>query len=121
MTNPGLYSGIYQQIREYAELVDEVLITLKADNDKVDRAPRQKLADVLSELVTERANSLQVRMVGLLIIGDDTNNRARWARVARLLNSDVVDTSLIAELESLAQTLEEGQSDAMAKMRGWSY
>lgn len=121
MTNPGLYSGIYQHIREYAELVDEVLITLKADGAKAERASREKLSDLLTGLVAERANSLPLRMVGLLIVGDDANSRARWVRVAKLLKSAVVDAALIAELESLAQTLEQIQSDAMAKMRGWSY
>jgi len=120
MTNPGLYSGIYQQIREIAEIVDDVLINLKADADKADKASRPKLAELLEQLAAERTDTLQLRMVAVLVIGDNTNNRKRWARVAGLLKSDKVDKVLIEELDSLAQALEQMQSEAMAKMRGWA-
>ena len=120
MTNPGLYSGIYQQLREYAELVDDVLINLKTEGEKADRSSRQKLGELLSQLVAERTDTLPLRMVALLVIGDDANNRKRWSRVANLLKTDRVDNGLIDELDGLAQLLEEVQTDAMAKMRGWS-
>lgn len=119
MTNPGLYSGIYQQIREIAELVDEVLVNLKEEGDKADKPSRQKLSELLAQLVAERTNTLSLRMVALLVIGDDTNSRKRWGRLANILKSDKVDYSLINELDSLAQLLEQVQADAMAKMRGW--
>lgn len=120
MTNPGLYSGIYQQIREIAELVDDVLVNLKEEGDKADKSSRQKLAELLVQLAAERTDTLPLRIVALLVIGDDTNNRKRWARLANLLKSDKVDNSLIDELDSLAQLLEQVQADAMAKMRGWA-
>lgn len=121
MTNPGLYSGIYQQIREVAELVDDVLINLKSEVDKADKSSRQKLGELLEQLVAERTDTLQLRMVALLVIGDNANSRKKWARVANLLKSDKVDNVLIDELDSLAQLLEQMQADAMAKMRGWSH
>jgi len=120
MTNPGLYSGIYKQISEYAELVDDVLINLKAEGDKGDTSSRHVLGDLLSQLVVERTDTLPLRMVALLIIGDDANNRKRWSRVANLLKSDKVDNALVDELDNLAQLLEQVQADAMAKMRGWT-
>ena len=120
MTNPGLYSSIYQQIREVAELVDDVLINLKAEADKADKSSREKLGELLDQLVAERTDTLQLRMVALLVIGDNVNNRKRWARVANLLKSNRVDNILIDELDSLAQILEQMQAEAMAKMRGWS-
>lgn len=120
MTNPGLYSGIYQQIREIAELVDDVLINLKADTDKADTSSRQMLAELLQQLVAERTDTLQLRMVALLIVGDNANDRKKWERTAQQLSSGKTSSSLIEELDKLAQLLEQMQADAMAKMRGWS-
>jgi len=120
MTNPGLYSGIYQQIREYAELVDNVLVNLKS-NQNSDASTRHRLAELLSDLAVERTNALSTRMIALLIIGDDATSRIRWSRLATALKAEKVDASAIRELESLAQLLEQVQADAMAKMRGWSH
>jgi hypothetical protein len=121
MTNPGLYSGIYQQIREFAELVDDVLIALKAEDEKSDTPSRQKLAKLLSDLASEHTDTLPTRMIALLVIGDDDSSRVRWSRLATALKSEKVDRSAIDELENLAQLLEQVQADAIAKMRGWSH
>lgn len=120
MSNPGLYSGIYQQIREYAELVDNVLISLKGEQDS-EKALRTRLSERLSELIAEQANMLSTRLIGLLVVGDDPASRARWSRLATALKAEKVEPSAIRELETLAQVLEHAQVDAMAKMRGWSH
>jgi len=120
MTNPGLYSGIYQQIREYAEMLDNVLIQLKDDQNS-DKTSQHELSEWLSELADERTNALSTRMVALLMIGDDSISRTRWSRLAAVLKTEKVDASVVRELENLAQLLERVQADAMAKMRGWSH
>ncbi|MCA0453944.1 MAG: hypothetical protein LCI00_08220 [Chloroflexi bacterium] len=119
MTNPGLYSGIYQQIREIAELVDDVLVNLKEESENAESSSRLKLSELLEQLVVERTDTLSLRMVALLVIGDDITNRTRWARLSHMLKSDKINKSVIDELDSLAQLLEQVQTDAMAKMRGW--
>jgi hypothetical protein len=120
MTNPGLYSGIYQQIREYAELVDNLLVKLKTDQGD-DKSLRFELADLLAELSVERTDTLSTRMIALLVIGDDATSRARWLRLSNNLKSEKVEATVIRELESLAQLLEQVQASAVAKMRGWSH
>lgn len=120
MTNPGLYSGIYQQIREIAELVDDVLIHLKEEGEQAEKSSRQQLSELLEQLVVERTDTLSLRMVSLLVIGDDLTNRRRWTKLANVLKSNQVDNSVLTELDSLAQLLEQVQADAMAKMRGWA-
>ncbi|MBI1282204.1 MAG: hypothetical protein GC179_29020 [Anaerolineaceae bacterium] len=119
MTNPGLYSGIYQQIREYAELVDSILVKLKTDQGD-DKSLRFELADLLAELSVERTDTLSTRMIALLVIGDDAMGRARWLRLSNNLKAEKVATTTIYELEKLAQLLEQVQATAVAKMRGWS-
>ncbi len=120
MSNPGLYSGIYQQIREHAELVDNVLVKLKTGEGN-DNSLRLELADLLSELSVEKTDTLSTRMIAMLVIGDDATSRARWRRLSNNLKAEKVDVSAIHELENLAQLLEQVQANAVAKMRGWSH
>lgn len=119
MTNSGLYSGIYQQVREYAELVDNLLVRLKT-NEGDNKSMRFELADILSELSTEGTGTLSTQMTAMFAIGDDTTSRTRWLQLANKLKSENIDTKVISELENLALLLEKVQANAVAKMRGWS-
>ena len=51
MSQIAMYSGVYEDIREYAELLDKVLIDLKGGNSSPNDAIRRKLADLLKSLL----------------------------------------------------------------------
>jgi hypothetical protein len=120
MSNPGFYSDIYQQIRTYADLVDKVLIALK-DDARTSDPSRESLAQILDSFAVDEQEDLSVRIIVLMLGGNNKANREKWLSLSAALRGGKSDRSLIEDLELLAHTLEQQQADALAKMRGWSH
>ena len=120
MSNPGFYSDIYQQIRSYAEIVDTVLIGLKDDTRSND-SNREKLAQILDAFAESEQEDLSIRIIVIMLGGNNETNRERWSRLSVELRANKPDRILIDDLERFAHTLEQQQADALAKMRGWSH
>lgn len=118
MNNPGLYASIYQQIREYAELVDTVLISIKSGISAVSDPERQKLGNLLITLSGNTWDSLPTRMIALLLRDKDNVNQQKWAKLGRVLLSEQLDPSITKDLEDLAVALEQEQVGTITKMRG---
>ena len=118
MNNPGLYASVYQLIREYAELVDTVLISLKSDTSQVNDPARQKLGSLLISLAGDTWDSLPVRMIALILRDQDRTRQQKWATLGKALLSEQFDASAINDLEELAVALEHEQAGAITKMRG---
>jgi len=117
MSQIAMHSGVYEDIREYAELLDKVLIDLKGGNSSPNDAIRRKLADLLKSLLTSQTGDLSMRMVNFLLRGTREIDPSELARIGELLESTQVDNSVIEPLERLAQSLEREQAVAMARMR----
>ena len=117
MSQISMYSGVYEDLREYAELLDKVLIDLKGGNSSPDDPIRRKLADLLKSLLTSQTGDLSMRMVNFLLRGTREIDASELARIGELLESTQVDNSVIEPLERLAQSLEREQAVAMARMR----
>jgi hypothetical protein len=117
MSQISMYSGVYEDIREYADLLDKVLIDLKGGNSSPDDPIRRKLADLLKSLLTSQTGDLSMRMVNFLLRGTREIDASELARIGELLESTQVDNSVIEPLERLAQSLEREQAVAMARMR----
>jgi hypothetical protein len=118
MSNPGLYSSIYERIRDYAEIVDDVIVHLKENRTAVNFPSRQRLIDLLHELVEDQPDDLTTRLLALMLGGRNPNRRAAWTKTSNTLLQNSTEESLIVELEAFAQLLERCQADAIAKMRG---
>lgn len=118
MSNPGLYASIYQQIREYAELVDTVLIGLKSDTSTVNDTARQQLGGLLLTLAGDTWESLPIRLIALMLRDKDNTNQQRWEKLGQALLSEQLEPFVIKDLESLAILLEQEQVGTIAKMRG---
>lgn len=118
MSNPGFYSDIYQQIRSYAELVDNVLIGLK-ENLNAGDPNRERLAQILDGFADLDQEDLSVRIITIMLGGNGDAERDRWTRLGIKLRTSTPDRSLVDDLEQFAQVLEQQQADALAKMRGW--
>lgn len=118
MSNSGLYSSIYEQVQKYAEIVDEVLISLKSGT-AIANPNVERLAQLLDDLTQTEHNDLSLKIISMMMDADDDKNRAKWKRLSQELRSDSPDASTIEVLEELAHHLEFQQSEALAKMRGW--
>lgn len=120
MSNPGFYSDIYQQIREYAALVDKVLIGLK-ENIHSNDPNREKLAQLLDSFAEREQEDLSIKIITIMLEGNDETSRVRWNQMSMTLRAAIPPQSLIDDLERFAQKLEQQQADALAKMRGWAH
>ncbi len=118
MSNPGIYSGIYTQIREYAELVDLVLIGIKSNISSINDQSRQKLAKLLTNLEPNKWDNISTRIIATMLINEDKINPSKWSKMVLQLHSDKPDPSLVVDLEGFAQTLEQLQADTLTRMKG---
>lgn len=116
MSNPGFYASIYEQIREYAELVDNVLIGLKSGTSSQNDPQRQKLGNLLIILAGDTWDSLPTRMIALML--RDRHNTSQWAQLGKTLLTEQSDPSVIKDLETLAVALEQEQAETINRMRG---
>lgn len=118
MSDIGVHSNVYQRVRDYGQLIDEVLINLRSKPSVIADVSRRRLGELLAGLTATPPPNLQTAWLGMLIGGTDSTARADWAIVGRALLSATVDSGVIDKLEELARLLEERRTDALAKMRG---
>jgi hypothetical protein len=117
MSDIGLNSGLYGQMREYAELLDDVLIGLKT-NVALPSDSRQRLADFLTALEADNWQDVPTRVIAILLRDKAYVEKNDWPALASALLSDEIDETVINKLERLAWSLEQEQSIAMARIRG---
>jgi hypothetical protein len=117
MSDVGLYSGLYEQIRECAELVDNVLIALKAGTSRPHDIERRKLGEFLQSLSSDCRDDFSAQRL-VAILRCRTSPQPNWSELGRALVSDASSTTLIAPLENLALSLEDEEVNVTTRMRG---
>jgi len=117
MSHIAMYSGVYEQIREYAVLLDKVLIELKGGTSSPQDESRRNLSQFLKSLVVPQPGDLKMRLINVLLRDNNDLNPPELAEIGERLESEEVDASVIGPLERLAQSLEQEQAVAMARMR----
>lgn len=120
MSNIGLYSGLYDQIRNHATLFDEVLVGLRSGESTPSDPARQRLASLLSALATTPSTDLSLRALDIALRDRQAGDEQVWAQVARDLLAAEVSPSIVARLEEMAQALEAERTGTLARMRRWS-
>jgi hypothetical protein len=115
MTDTGLYSGIYEGIRNQADLLDRVLVHLNAGTTIPDD-DRQELAAWLISLADPKTPTYSVRMIRLLLRGHGLSRS--WDEIGKSIASGQVTAQIIGWLEELARALEKEQATALARLRG---
>ncbi len=96
MNDTGLLSGMYEQIRTHADLIDQVLIRLKAGTSRPTDPARQQLAALLETLSQPRTPDLVAQMLAVLLRGHGGNVRQSWAEVvAALRGADAVPPAAV--------------------------
>lgn len=119
MSQIARYSGVYDEIREYAEVLDRVLVDLKGGTSSPqdeNRQNRQRLAELLISLASPQAGDLSMRLISFLLRDDTGVNPLELAKIGELLRATRVENSVIEPLERLAQSLQREQAVAMARM-----
>ena len=117
MSDTGLYSGVYQKIGEYADLVDNVLIMMIADQIEGKNTNYNKLGGILLALAEKKNINTSITYVSMTI--EDTNllTEKQLQRLGQNLVDGAVDDKDIITLERFAQLLERERTKVMARMR----
>ncbi|HWQ34532.1 MAG TPA: hypothetical protein VNQ79_16905 [Blastocatellia bacterium] len=117
MSHIAMYSGVYEEIRGYAELLDKVLVELKGGTGLPHDEDRRKLGQFLTALNAPQKGDLTMRLIHILLRDNGEIDQSELAKIGERLETEDVDNSVIEPLERLAQSLEQEQATAMARMR----
>ena len=118
MSDTGLFSGIYQGIRDHADLLDRVLVRLKAGTSVPADDERQRLAAWLASLAESLTMDSSARTIRVLLRGRGPALQQGWAELGQSLRTGPVDVKIVDRLEELARALEREQAAALARLRG---
>jgi len=110
----GMQSGLYRQLHDYAELLDEALLSLKngtppSEDENCQRLGRLLVAISSGDWEDAPAHTFLFSMSNL-----DQTERQALGGIGRALLSDSVESRDVKKLERLAELLERKQSSVMA-------
>ena len=118
MSDIGVHSNVYQRVRDYGQLIDEVILGLSATTASRVDPSRRELGELLIGVAAVPPPDLRTAWLGMLIGGAEPSTREEWVGVGRALLSTTVDVDVVDKLRELARQLEERRTEALAKMRG---
>ena len=118
MSYSGLYSGLYVRIRDYAQLLDDVLISLKTGNSSPNDERRKELAGLLLGTATTSRSNLSAQIFQVFLQTEAMIDRRQLNDVGSALLSLQPAPNLIETLETFATALEHERAGILAKMRG---
>jgi hypothetical protein len=114
----GQQSGFYQELYEQAELIDCTLLELKEQPGSVDKPNTYRLGEMLVALTSEKWQESPARLL-IVLLGDfSRSRRMKWAEIGEKLLDGTVPESDLTTLEGLAVTLEQEQTNVMARIKG---
>jgi hypothetical protein len=116
MSDTGLYVGLYDRIRTYAELLDDVLTRLKAKTSSPDDPQRRELARMLLDTAQTRPVDGASHLLCILLRALGGHQQSHWAAIGQALLADHVSFSVIVWLEHLAASLEEERVGMLSRI-----
>ncbi len=118
MSDPGLYTHLYAQLRDCAELIDQVIIDLETRRGVIATKERETLATLLRALQAAPASSLDAMLLANVLRESRIAGRANWNEVADAIDRGDASRAVIGRLEELARVLESERADMHARMHG---
>ncbi|MCI0388348.1 MAG: hypothetical protein MOB07_06235 [Acidobacteria bacterium] len=117
MSVVGLQSGLYKQLHDYAELVDEALLYLKSALPPSKDESCQKLGRLLIAISSGDWEEAPIHAFLFSVSNIEQSERQELGRIGQALLSDVVKPPDVGKLERLAELLEKKQSSVMSRTR----
>ena len=118
MSDSGLYTQLYVQLRTYAELVDLVIIDLGDPDGPSFKKERETLANMLRVLQTKPYRELGTVLLANVLHESKLTGPVDWQKIADELDRGEASPSVIGGLEELARALESERADIHARIRG---
>lgn len=121
MSQTAISFGIYEEVRDYAELLDNILISINnpAQNDLEEN--NQVISRFLEEVCDSATSNLTARYIGLLLNQKDQKLRRNLVSVGKKLGDRSIqslDSKEMKFLDDFARFLEGEQIEAAARIRG---
>jgi hypothetical protein len=117
MSWSGFNSGLYEQVRRYAEMTDQALLALKDETDHPGHENLERLGKLLSEIDTMRREDLSARLIWLILCDSVKMSDQEIAALGTALLSTGRSESISNLLEKLAQALAQEQAVLKCRMR----
>ena len=122
MSQTAISFGMYEEVRNYAELLDEILVQIKNKNLPDTNQEKMLLGEFLENVGDGSTSNLTARYIGLTLNARNKNWRKSLSQIAEKLKKQEDLTQLkqdeILSLERLAKFLEGEQAEAAARIRG---
>jgi hypothetical protein len=112
----GAQANLYQRLRWYADLIDEVLLNVKAGAGSIIDERRKQLANLLMATGPQQTRPLDAAWFGALLRAKELLN-VDWRHIGESLLVLGREPQVIAPLEELARALEGWRSDTANRMR----
>ena len=118
MSDPGLYTNLYVQLRDCAELIDQVIIDLETSNSTEPTRTRENLSRLLRTLDAAPASSLDATLLANVLRQKRIAGRTNWNEIADAIDRGDGSRTVIVQLEDLASVLESERAEMQARMHG---
>lgn len=120
MSDIGLFGSVYEQLREYSDKLDALLLQIRSDKEPV-RAEARKQLSVLLRVVGDANNkSPAVQIVRAVLRRELAVSRpdALCSTLASALETREPSQKEIEDLDRIALAVDSERQTTMARMRG---
>lgn len=121
MSQTAISFGMYEEVRDYAELLDNILINVNDSAQHDLTESNQNLSQFLAEVGDSATSNLTARYIGLILNQKNQNLRRNLVSVGRKMgnrSTESLNSKEIKILEDFARFLEGEQIEAAARIRG---
>jgi aminoglycoside phosphotransferase (APT) family kinase protein len=118
MSDSGLYTHLYVQLRDCAELIDHVIVDLETTGGAAGTKEREALVSLLRTLHTAPASNLSATLLSNVLRETRMGGGANWNEIADAIDKGNVSQAVIERLEELARALESERADMHARIHG---
>jgi hypothetical protein len=116
MSEPGLYTLLYVQLRHCGELIDQVIVDFETTGGRAGLKQREDLAQLLRVLQTSPASDLDATLLANVLRETKAASGANWAEVADAIDQGDLSEGILERLEELARALEVQRADMHARI-----
>lgn len=122
MSDIGLYAGIYEQLRFYANKMDYALVNLRSEDENHARGARDELAAFLKELARKDVESPGIRLIETVLrqqlppsFGD---KKKVLQELGEILEKRMPKKAELEKLEEIAFAIDRECSRTSQRLRG---
>ena len=118
MSDPGLYTNLYIQLRDCAELIDQVIVYLETTAGSSGAKEREALASLLRTLQSAPASNLNATVLANVLRESRLAGKANWNEIADAIDRGDASKAVIGQLEELARAVESERAEMHARIQG---